>query len=216
MNFNNTENFLNLLICLFIVIYHSFTFLNLPNNIIHILRNPIVILVLLLILSFVVKNKTLILLLIILYFVIIFKSETRANITKNEIETDSDLDQDDNNEIETDSDIEQDDNMFDDNNEIETDSDFVQDDNVSYNNNEIETDSDFVQDDNVSYDNNENKQNENKQNVKDIYTLLNNNVSGELSNYEKVSDINQNKNIISNVSQTQLDTIQGEDYNHCK
>ena len=178
MNFNNTENFLNLLICLFIVIYHSFTFLNLPNNIIHILRNPIVILVLLLILSFVVKNKTLILLLIILYFVIIFKSETRANITKNEIETDSDLDQDDNNEI--------------------------------------ETDSDFVQDDNVSYDNNENKQNENKQNVKDIYTLLNNNVSGELSNYEKVSDINQNKNIISNVSQTQLDTIQGEDYNHCK
>ena len=197
MNFNNTENFLNLLICLFIVIYHSFTFLNLPNNIIHILRNPIVILVLLLILSFVVKNKTLILLLIILYFVIIFKSETRANITKNEIETDSDLDQDDNNEIETDSDIEQDDNMFDDNNEIETDSD-------------------FVQDDNVSYDNNENKQNENKQNVKDIYTLLNNNVSGELSNYEKVSDINQNKNIISNVSQTQLDTIQGEDYNHCK
>jgi len=212
MNFNNTENFLNLLICLFIVIYHSFTFLNLPNNIIHILRNPIVILVLLLILSFVVKNKTLILLLIILYFVIIFKSETRANITKNEIETDSDLDQDDNNEIETDSDIEQDDNMFDDNNEIETDSDFVQDDNVSYDNNENK------QNENKQNENkqNENKQNENKQNVKDIYTLLNNNVSGELSNYEKVSDINQNKNIISNVSQTQLDTIQGEDYNHCK
>ena len=63
---------------------------------------------------------------------------------------------------------------------------------------------------------NENKQNENKQNEKDIYTLLNNNISEELSNYEKVSNINQNKNIISNVSQTQLDTIQGEDYNHCK
>ena len=58
---------------------------------------------------------------------------------------------------------------------------------------------------------------EKKQNEKNIYTLLNNtNVSEELSNYEKVSDINQNKNIISNVSQTQLDTIQGEDYNHCK
>jgi len=209
MNFNNTENSLNLLICLFIVIYHSFTFLNLPNNIIHILRNPLVILVLLLILSFIVKNKTLILLLIILYFVIIFKSETSTNITNNKIETDSDLVQD--NEIETDSDLVQD-------NEIETDSDLVQDD-------EIETDSDFVQDDImlddiVEYNNenkqNENKQNENKQNEKDIYTLLNNNISEELSNYEKVSNINQNKNIISNVSQTQLDTIQGEDYNHCK
>ena len=192
MNFNNTENSLNLLICLFIVIYHSFTFLNLPNNIIHILRNPLVILVLLLILSFIVKNKTLILLLIILYFVIIFKSETSTNITNNKIETDSDLVQD--NEIETDSDLVQDD-------EIETDSDFVQD--------------DIMLDDIVEY-NNENKQNENKQNEKDIYTLLNNNISEELSNYEKVSNINQNKNIISNVSQTQLDTIQGEDYNHCK
>ena len=52
--------------------------------------------------------------------------------------------------------------------------------------------------------------------VEDMYSLLNNTVSVEEDNYKIVKNINQNKNIISNVSQTQLDTIQGKNYNHCK
>ena len=52
--------------------------------------------------------------------------------------------------------------------------------------------------------------------MENMYSLLNNNMSVEEDNYKKVKNINQNKNIISNVSQTQLDTIQGKNYNHCK
>ena len=56
MNFNNSDNSGILLICLFIIVYHSFTFSNLPINIINILKNPMVLLVLLIILTFIIRK----------------------------------------------------------------------------------------------------------------------------------------------------------------
>ena len=138
MNLNNMDNSINLLICLFIVMYHSTNMLNLPNNIVNILQNPIILIVLLISLSFLIENKTTVLLLIISYFVVILKSKTIEDTDRN---------------------------------------------------NEI----------------NEDGHEEEKHTV-----------TVEEDNYKIVKNINQNKNIISNVSQTQLDTIQGKNYNHCK
>ena len=177
MNFNNMNNSLNLIICLFIIIYH-YNVIKLPSDLVNLLKNPLILLVLLLFLTFIVENKTLMFLLIILYFVIILKSESNSQEAL--------IDENDNTE----------------NTEVETNSDFIRD----VDNEENETE---------ECDREENEEKKNINNNK-MYELLNNNTSINHDNYEFVQNINQNNNIISNVTQTQLDKIQGDDYNHCK
>ena len=187
MNFNNMDNSINLLVCLFIITYHESNFINLPHNIVNILRNPIVLLILLLTLIFIIKNKTLMFLLIILYFVVILKSDSSNLINDTLQETD---------EQETD--------------EQETDKDLHSDSFIE------DIDQEDKDEEEQEQQQEEQQKQPHEQEKKDNYTLLNNNDSIEHDNYEIVKNINQNKNIISNVTQTQLDTIQGNNYNHCK
>ena len=196
MNFNNMDNTINLLVCLFIITYHESNFINLPHNIVNILRNPIVLLILLLTLIFIIKNKTLMFLLIILYFVVILKSDSSNLINETEQETD---------EQETD--------------EQETDEDLHSDSFIEDIDQEDKDEEEQEQPQEQHPEKQQQKQQQKQQHhqeKKDNYTLLNNNDLIEQDNYEIVKDINQNKNIISNVTQTQLDTIQGNNYNHCK
>ena len=179
MNFNNTDNLVTLFLCLFIIIYHSFTFLNLPINIINILRNPLVLLILILILTFIVKNKIHILLSIILYFVVIVKSSENENVY-----VEKDLKEMEN--------IEENKSIYEEDESIDEED----------------------KDENVSK-NEMNNTNQVKIEEENMYTLLNNDVKME-NDYEVVEDIKQNENIISNVTQTQLDKIQGDNFNHCK
>lgn len=180
MNFNNSDNLGILLLCLSIIVYHSFTFSNLPINIINILKNPMVLLILLIILITIIKNKTYILLLIIFYFVIIVKSSENVNIYIGEEQNEKNIEDE----------------------SIETD---------------ISDENDIVENDTNENDNNEVKNNklENTIAEENMYILLNNEVKME-NDYEVVEDIKQNENIISNVTQTQLDKIQGDNFNHCK
>lgn len=186
MNFNNTDNLVTLFLCLFIIIYHSFTFLNLPINIINILRNPLVLLILILILTFIVKNKIHILLSIILYFVVIVKSSENENVY-----VEKDLKEMEN---------------------IEENKSIYEEDESIYEEDESIDEED--KDENVSK-NEMNNTNQVKIEEENMYTLLNNDVKME-NDYEVVEDIKQNENIISNVTQTQLDKIQGDNFNHCK
>ena len=195
MNFNNSDNLGILLLCLSIIVYHSFTFSNLPINIINILKNPMVLLVLLIILTTIIKNKTYILLLIIFYFVIIVKSSENVNIYIEEEQNEKNIEDE---SIETD---------------ISDENDIVENDIVE---------NDIVENGIVENDTNENNNNEVKNDKlentlaeENMYTLLNNEVKME-NDYEVVEDIKQNENIISNVTQTQLDKIQGDNFNHCK
>merc|ERR1711903_131246 len=92
MNFNKTENQINLFLLIFIVIYQSFDLIKLPHNINNILIQPLVLVLLIMLLIFLIKNKTTLLLIIILYFVIILKSKNiesseESNKESNEIES---------------------------------------------------------------------------------------------------------------------------------
>tara|TARA_B100001564_G_scaffold213571_1_gene179635 strand:+ start:181 stop:750 length:570 start_codon:yes stop_codon:yes gene_type:complete len=189
MNFNNTDNLVTLFLCLFIVTYHSFTFLNLPINIINILRNPLVLLILLLISTFIVKNKIHILLSIILYFVVIVKSSENDHMY-----IEKEMEDIKKNDIEEEESIYEEDESID---EEDKDKNGIEDENVSKN------------------EMNNTNQVKNKIEEENIYTLLNNDVK-MVNDYEVVKDIKQNENIISNVTQTQLDKIQGDNFNHCK
>ena len=87
---------------------------------------------------------------------------------------------------------------------------------------DISDENDIVENGIVENDTNENDNNEVKNDKlentiaeENMYTLLNNEVKME-NDYEVVEDIKQNENIISNVTQTQLDKIQGDNFNHCK
>ena len=186
MNFNKIENQINLFLLIFIVIYQSFDLIKLPHNINNILIQPLVLVLLIMLLIFLIKNKTTLLLIIILYFVIILKSK---NIESSEIESTEIESNEESNEMES--------------NEMEFEEEFDK--------MEKKEADEFNKIKKKTAGKNNNIKKENN-----IYDLLNNEEQINQNIFEEVEDISQNENIISNVSKTQLDKAQGDDYNYCK
>lgn len=187
MNLNNTSDQINLFICLIIILFQE-SFIKLPHNITKIIMQPFILLTLLLLLTFVLNNNTTMILLVILYFVIVQKSSD--NDTINSKMDYYDLESGDT--LESDDNLESDDTLESDINKLET-------------NNKLEVNNKLEI----------NNETNNEEKSKETFNLLDTgNKQQEI--YQSIEGISQNQNIISNVSKTQLDKIQGEEVNYCK